>query len=59
LSILVNLDNESMAAKLFESALGIPDPWFVTAVEFDEAAKTLTALIDQLRNRQSLLCCWS
>ena len=35
-----------MTAKLFESALGISDPWFVTSLAFDEAAKTLTALID-------------
>ena len=35
-----------MTAKLFESALGISDPWFVGSVEFDEAAKTLTVLID-------------
>lgn len=35
-----------MTAKLFESALGITDPWFVASVEFDEGAKTLTVLID-------------
>ena len=35
-----------MTAKLFESALGISDPWLVASVEFDEAAKTLTVLID-------------
>ena len=35
-----------MTAKLFESALGISDPWFVTSLAFDEAAKTLTLLID-------------
>lgn len=35
-----------MTAKLFESALGIADPWFVASVEFDETAKTLTILID-------------
>lgn len=35
-----------MTAKLFESALGITDPWFVASVEFDETAKTLTVLID-------------
>jgi len=34
------------AAKLFEAALGISNPWFVAALEFDEAAKTLTVLID-------------
>lgn len=35
-----------MTAKLFESALGITDPWFVASLEFDEMAKTLTVLID-------------
>ena len=35
-----------MTAKLFESALGISDPRFVTSLAFDEAAKTLTLLID-------------
>lgn len=35
-----------MTAKLFESALGISDPWLVASVEFDEGAKTLTVLID-------------
>ncbi len=35
-----------MTAKLFESALGIADPWFVASLEFDETAKTLTVLID-------------
>lgn len=40
------MNNETMTAKLFESALGIADPWFVASVEFDEMAKTLTVLID-------------
>ncbi len=35
-----------MSAKLFESALGITDPWFIDSVKFDEAAKTLTVLIN-------------
>ena len=35
-----------MTAKLFESPLGITDPWRVASVEFDEAAKALTILID-------------
>jgi len=35
-----------MTAKLFESALGITEPWSVASVEFDEGAKTLTILID-------------
>jgi transposase len=40
------LINETMTAKLFESALGIADPWHVGSVEFDEGAKVLTVLID-------------
>ncbi|CAJ0687831.1 ISL3 family transposase ISXoo13 [Ralstonia holmesii] len=35
-----------MTAKLFEVALGIAQPWVVDTVEFDEAAKVLTVLID-------------
>jgi transposase len=35
-----------MSAKLFESALGIAAPWSVQAVEFDEAAKRLTVVVD-------------
>jgi transposase len=35
-----------MTAKLFEAALGIATPWSVRSVEFDEAAKVLTVLID-------------
>ncbi len=35
-----------MTAKLFEVALGITAPWTVATVEFDEAAKVLTVLID-------------
>ncbi len=35
-----------MTAKLFEAALGIAAPWSVGTVEFDEAAKVLTVLID-------------
>ena len=35
-----------MSAKLFESALGITDPWFIKSLKFDEATKTLTILID-------------
>ena len=35
-----------MTAKLFEVALGIAAPWTVATVEFDEAAKVLTVLID-------------
>jgi transposase len=35
-----------MTAKLFEAALGIAPPWTVASVEFDEAVKTLTVLID-------------
>ena len=35
-----------MSAKLFESALGIAAPWFVQAVDFDAAKKTLTIGVD-------------
>ena len=35
-----------MTAKVFEAALGIADPWSVASVDFDEAAKVLTVLID-------------
>lgn len=35
-----------MTAKLFETALGIVAPWSVQSVEFDEAAKVLTVLVD-------------
>ena len=35
-----------MTAKVYEAALGIADPWSVASVEFDEAAKVLTVLID-------------
>lgn len=35
-----------MHDKLFETALGIKAPWFVKTVEFDEAARVLTVLID-------------
>ncbi len=35
-----------MTAKLFETALGIVVPWSVQSVQFDEAAKVLTVLID-------------
>ena len=35
-----------MTAKVFEAALGITMPWSVASVDFDEAAKLLTILID-------------
>jgi transposase len=35
-----------MTAKVFESALGIAAPWSVATVEFDEAAKVLTVVVD-------------
>jgi transposase len=35
-----------MHSKLFEAALGVSDPWFVSAVDFDVAAKRLTVQID-------------
>lgn len=35
-----------MHSKLFEAALGVSDPWFVSGVDFDAAAKRLTIRID-------------
>ena len=35
-----------MTSKVFEAALGIGAPWSVASVDFDEAAKVLTVLID-------------
>jgi transposase len=35
-------------AKLFETALGIAEPWSVASVDFDEATKVLTIAIDFL-----------
>ena len=35
-----------MTGKVFEAALGIAAPWSVASVDFDEAAKLLTVLID-------------
>lgn len=35
-----------MSEKLFEAALGIESPWFISGVEFDAPAKTLTLNID-------------
>lgn len=35
-----------MTAKVFEAALGIAEPWSVGSVNFDEAAKVLTVVID-------------
>lgn len=35
-----------MAAKLIESTLGMGAPWPVNSIEFDEAAETLTLLLD-------------
>ena len=35
-----------MTAKVCEAALGIDAPWSVASVDFDEAAKVLTVLID-------------
>ena len=35
-----------MSEKRFETALGIAEPWHVSAVDLDTAAKTLTSRID-------------
>lgn len=37
-----------MTAKVFETALGIAEPWSVASVDFDEATKVLTISIDFL-----------
>ncbi|MCO4879408.1 hypothetical protein VOI32_33715 [Paraburkholderia caribensis] len=34
-----------MHSQLFEAALGVSDPWFVSGVDFDAAAKRLTIQI--------------
>jgi len=38
-----------MHSKLFETALGVSDPWFVQDVNFDAAGKCLTIKIDFIR----------
>jgi len=35
-----------MTTKLFETALGIAEPWSVSRVDFDEGAKVLSILVD-------------
>ena len=45
-----------MTAKLFEAALGIAAPWSVSEVEFDEAAKVLTVLIDFKPGSRFAIC---
>ncbi|MEX3606485.1 MAG: ISL3 family transposase, partial [Burkholderia sp.] len=35
-----------MHSKLFETASGISDPWFVNGIDFDASAKRLTVNID-------------
>ncbi|MDE2360846.1 MAG: ISL3 family transposase [Betaproteobacteria bacterium] len=35
-----------MTGKLFETALGISSPWYVSSTEFDAQARTLTILVD-------------
>ena len=45
-----------MTARLFEVALGIAEPWSVSAVDFDEAAKVLTVLIDFKPGRRFAIC---
>lgn len=36
----------NMNAKLFETALGISEPWYFQGVDFDAARKTLTIGVD-------------
>lgn len=45
-----------MTAKVFEAALGIADPWAVASVDFDEAAKVLTVLIDFKAGSRFAVC---
>jgi hypothetical protein len=35
-----------MTTKLFEAALGIASPWYITGVEFDVERKTLAIHVD-------------
>lgn len=35
-----------MTTKVFEAALGVSDPWYVAGVDFDEAKRVLTILVD-------------
>ncbi|MFM7256402.1 MAG: ISL3 family transposase, partial [Betaproteobacteria bacterium] len=35
-----------MHDRLFEAALGIAPPWFVSGIRFDQASKVLTVAID-------------
>ena len=32
--------------RLFETALGVGEPWYVKAVRFEEAQRTLTVAVD-------------
>lgn len=45
-----------MTAKLFETALGIAEPWSVASVDFDEATKVLTISIDFLPGSRFSVC---
>ena len=40
------MKGHGMTAKLFETALGIGEPWSVSRVDFDEGSKVLTILVD-------------
>ena len=40
------MKGHGMTAKLFETALGIGEPWSVSGVDFDEGSKVLTILVD-------------
>jgi hypothetical protein len=52
---LINWNNETMTAELFESALGITDPWFVTSVKFDETAPLEDTFLAELMDKAGLL----
>jgi transposase len=46
LSVLLPMGDVAVTEKLFEAALGVSSPWFVTGVEFSAAARTLSINID-------------
>jgi transposase len=46
LSVFLPMGDVAVTEKLFEAALGVSSPWFVTGVEFNAAARTLSINID-------------
>jgi transposase len=45
-----------MTGKVFEAALGVGEPWSVASVDFDEAAKVLSVLIDFKAGSRFAIC---